>query len=329
MIYRRDVLILLGGAAVAWPLAARAQSGSKPVIGLLASAAPDQWTARLRAFRQGLAEIGYVEGKNVGIEYRWAHGQYDRLPALAADLVRQQVAVIVVLGNTLSTLAAKAATATIPIVFRVAVNPVAMGLAASLNRPGGNLTGVTTLGLEVGPKQLDLMHECVPGAKVVALLVNPTNAVLADTQSRDLPAAAHALGLQPHVLKASSDHDFDAVFATLVQLRAGMLMIGVDAFFNSRNDRLAALALRHRMPTISPYREFAEAGGLMSYGGSIVAASRQAGAYTGRILKGEKPANLPVQMATKVELIVNLKTAKALGIAIPEAIMFRADETIE
>lgn len=300
-----------------------------PVVGLLGSASPGQWAARLNAFRQGLGEAGYAEGKNVAIEYRWAEDHNDRLPALADDLVRRSVSVIVVLGNTTSTLAAKAATATIPIVFRVAVNPVELGLVASLGRPGGNLTGVTTLGVEVGPKQLDLLHEMVPAATVAALLVNPTNPVLAEIQSRDLPAAARTLGLQLVVVKASTDRDFDAVFASLIPLRAGGLVIGADAFFNSRNEKLAALALRHTVPTISPYREYAEAGGLMSYGGSIADASRQAGVYTGRILKGEKPADLPVQMVTKLELIINLKTAKALGLTPPQSIVVRADEVIE
>ncbi len=325
---RREFIALVSGVAV-WPIAARAQQPAMPVIGLLGSASPDQWTDRLRAFGQGLSETGYVEGKNVAIEYRWAEGQNDRLPGLASDLVQRQVTVIVVLGNTPSTLAAKAATATIPIVFRVASNPVEVGLVVSLGRPGGNLTGVTTLGVDVGPKQLELLHEVVPTATGLALLVNPTNPTLAEAQSKNLRAAASALGLQLHVLNASTDRDFDMVFGTLAQLGAGGLVIGADAFFNSRSEQLAALGIRRAVPTISPYREFAEAGGLMSYGGSISDASRQAGIYTGRILKGEKPANLPVQQATNVELILNLKTAKALALTVPPALLRRADEVIE
>jgi putative tryptophan/tyrosine transport system substrate-binding protein len=324
---RRAFITLLGGAAVAWPLAARAQQPAMPVIGLLGSESPDWYTDRLRAFREGLGETGYVEGRNVTIDYRWAQGRNDRLPPLAAELVQQQVALIATLGNTASTLAAKAAT--IPIVFRIASDPVEVGLVVSLARPGGNLTGVTTLGVEVGPKQLALLHEVVPTVTVVALLVNPTNPALAETQSRVLPAAAHTLGLSLHVLNASTDRDFDAVFASLAQLRAGALVIGVDAFFNSHSEQLAALAARHAVPTISAYQEFTAAGGLMSYGGSIVASSRQAGVYAGRILKGEKPADLPVMQSTKVSLIINLKTAKALGLNVPITLQATADEVIE
>jgi putative tryptophan/tyrosine transport system substrate-binding protein len=326
---RRNFIGLLGGATATWSLAALAQQSAMPVIGLLASASPSQWADRLRAFRQGLSETGYEEGKNVAIEYRWAEGHNDRLPAMAAELVRRRVTVIVVLGNTVSALAAKAATAIIPIIFRVAANPVELGLVASLSRPGGNLTGVTTLGVEVGPKQLDLLHEMISPATVVALLVNPTNPILAEIQQRELQLAARTLGLQLHVLKASTDRDFDAVFASLASLRAGGLLIGVDAFFNSRNEILAALAVRHAVPTISTYREFAEAGGLISYGGSIPDASRQAGVYTGRILKGEKPADLPVQMVTKLELVINLKTARALGLTVSLALQTRADAVID
>jgi putative tryptophan/tyrosine transport system substrate-binding protein len=267
---RRDFITLLGGAA-AWPLAARAQQSGMPVIGLLGSATPDWYAERLRAFREGLGETGYVEGRNVTIDYRWAEGRNDRLPPLAAELVQQQVALIATLGNTASALAAKAASSTTPIVFRIAADPVEVGLVASLARPGGSLTGVTTLGVEVGPKQLALLHEVVPAATVFALLVNPTNPALAETQSRVVPAAARSLGLSLHVLNASTDRDFDAVFASLAELRAGALVIGVDAFFNSRSDRLAALAARHAVPTVSAYQEFTAAGGLMSYGGSIVA----------------------------------------------------------
>jgi putative tryptophan/tyrosine transport system substrate-binding protein len=325
---RREFMSLLGGAA-AWPLAAAAQQLARPVIGLLGSTTADWYVARLRAFREGLGETGYVEGRNVTIEYRWAENRNDRLAPLAAELVRQQVALIATLGNTASALAAKAATSTIPIVFRIAADPVEVGLVASLARPGANLTGITTLGVELGPKQLALLHEVVPAATVVALLVNPTNPALAETQSRVLPAAAGTLGLRLHVLHASTDRDFDAVFASLSQLRAGALVIGVDAFFNSRSDQLAALANRHAVPTVSAYQEFTAAGGLMSYGGSIVASSRPAGVYAGRILKGEKPADLPVMQSTEVTFVINLKTATVLGLTIPHTLLARADEVIE
>jgi putative tryptophan/tyrosine transport system substrate-binding protein len=325
---RREFITLLGGAA-AWPLSARAQQPAMPVIGLLGSASPDWYADRLRTFREGLGETGYVEGRNVTIEYRWAENRYDRLQPLAVELVQEQVALIATLANTAAALAAKAATSTIPIVFRIGADPVEVGLVASLARPGGNLTGVTTLGVEVGPKQLALLHEVVPAATVVALLVNPTNPALAETQSRVLPAAARTLGLSLHVLNASTDRDFDAVFASLAQLRAGALVIGVDSFFNSRSDKLAALATRYAVPAVSAYQEFTAAGGLMSYGGSVVASSRQAGVYAGRILKGEKPADLPVMQSIKLSLIINLKTAKALGLKVPITLQAAADEVIE
>lgn len=321
---RRD--LLLGLAAAAWPITARAD---RPVIGFLGNASPEQWAARLAAFRDGLAEAGFTEGKNVSIEYRWADGRNDRLPALAEELVARRVSVIVVLGNTASAMAAKNATATIPVVFRVAGNPADLGLVANLGRPGANVTGVTTLGVEVGPKQLELMHEAVPARHVGALLVNPTNPLLADAQSRSLPDAAHSLGLELHVLRASADGDFAPVFGQAHELNAGWMVIGADAFFNTRNEELAALALRFGVPTISPYHEFAAAGGLMSYGGSIADASHQAGLYTGRVLKGEKPADLPVQQAAKLELVINQKTARALGVNFPPAFLARADEVIE
>jgi putative tryptophan/tyrosine transport system substrate-binding protein len=324
---RRELIAALGSAAT-WPLAARAQQ-TLPVIGLLGSETADWYADRLRAFREGLGETGHIEGRNVTIDYRWAEGRNDRLPPLAAELVQQQVALIATLGNTASALAAKAATSTIPIVFRIAADPVEVGLVASLSRPGGNLTGVTTLGVELGPKQLALLHEVVPRATVVALVVNPTNPALAETQSRAIPAAASTLGLSLHVLNASTDRDFDTVFARLAQLRAGALVIGVDAFFNSHSAQLAALATRHAVPTISAYQEFAVAGGLMSYGGSIVAASHQAGVSAGRILNGEKPADLPVMQSTKVSLTINLKTAKTLGLEFPITLQAGADEVIE
>jgi ABC-type uncharacterized transport system substrate-binding protein len=309
---RRREFITLFGAAAAWPLAARAQQ-QMPVIGYLSNASPgtfdDRWSA---AFRQGLKEAGYVEGQNVVIEYRWGERQNERLPALAADLVARRVTVIAVAG-TPSALAAKAATATIPIVFGTGADPVNEGLVASLARPSGNVTGVTTLGVELGSKRLELLHEMVPTTTIMALLVNPRSPALAEPATKGVQAAARTLGLQLHVLNASTERDFDAAFSAIVQLRAAALVIGNDGFFVSRSEQLATLAVRHALPTIFQYPEFAAAGGLMSYGGSVADSYRLVGSYTGRILKGEKPADLPVQQATKVELIINLKTAKALG----------------
>jgi putative ABC transport system substrate-binding protein len=326
---RREFIALLGSGVTAWPVAARAQQPATPVIGYLGSQSPEEFAGRLRAFRQGLSETGYVEGMNVDIEYRWAENQYDRFPALLADLVRSKVTVIAAVTGTPPALAAKAATTTIPIVFATAGDPVALGLVASLNRPGGNLTGVATLTVELGPKQLEMLRELVPTATIIALLVNPTNPTNAETLSRDLQAAARTLGLQLHVLHASTERDFDPVFASLPRLRAGALVIGSDPFFNGRSQQLAALALRHAMPTMFPFREYAIAGGLMSYGNSFADAHRQVGAYTGRILKGEKPADMPIQQSVKVELVINLKTAKALGLDVPPALLARADEVIE
>jgi putative tryptophan/tyrosine transport system substrate-binding protein len=299
---RREFITLLGGAAAAWPVGARSQQPAMPVIGYLGGESPGPFANRLRAFHRGLSETGYVEGRNVAIEYRWAESQYDRLPALAADLVRRQVNVIATPGSTLAARAAKAATATIPIVFQNGTDPIAAGLVASLNRPGGNLTGVTSLNTELGPKLLEVLHELVPAATTLALLVNPTEANI-EPQLRDMQAAARTLGLpQLHVLHASTERDFDNVFAALVQVRAGGLVINSGTLFGTRSgsERLAALAMHHAVPAISPYREFAPAGGLMSYGGNVPDQDRLVGNYTGRILKGENPSDLPVHQISTV-----------------------------
>jgi putative tryptophan/tyrosine transport system substrate-binding protein len=324
---RREFITLIGGAVAAWPVAARAQP-AMPMVGFLNSESPDLFAYLARAFHQGLSQSGYVEGENVAIEYRWANGQYDRLPALVADLIGRQVAVLAA-NSPAPVMAAKAATTTIPIVFATGYDPVAAGLVASLARPGGNLTGVTSLTAEVGPKRVELLHELVPTAASIALLVNPAAVAIRETISTDLQAAARKLGLQVHVLHASAERDFDAVFATLAHLRPGGLVIGSDPFFNSQSERLAALALHHAVPAVYQYREFAAAGGLMSYGGSLTDMYRQVGGHTGRILKGEKPADLPVQQTTKVELVINLKTARALGLDVPPTLLARADEVIE
>jgi putative tryptophan/tyrosine transport system substrate-binding protein len=323
---RREFITFLGGAAAAWPLSVRAQQPAMPVIGFLNGASPDGYAPMVAGFRQGLKETGYIEGQNVAIEFRWASGQYDRVPAMTAELVRRQVAVIV--ANTPGVQAVKAATTTIPIVFTTPSDPVQIGLVASLSRPGGNVTGVTQLSVQVMPKRLEVAHELVPTAIIIAVLVNPTNP-LTEALLRDLQAAARTLGLQLHVLHASTERDFDTVFATLAQQRPGALVISTDTFFVSRSEQLAALTIRHAVPTIFQDRAFAAAGGLMSYGGSTADAYRQAGVYAGRILKGEKPADLPVVQSTKVELFINLKTAKALGITFPLSLLGRADEVIE
>jgi len=326
---RRELIAALGGAAVAWPLAAHAQRSALPVIGFLGTASLDQYAIRLRAFHAGLKEAGYIEGQNVAIEYRWAEGQNDRLPLLAAELVHRQVDVIIAGGGTPAAVAAKAATAIIPIVFEVATDPVKIGFVASLDRPGGNLTGVANLNVEIGPKRLELMHELLPSVTVIAVLVNPANPFLSEPFVRGLQAAASRLGLELHVLDASTERDFDTVFATLIQLRAGALVIGPDVFFNSHIEQIAALAIGHALPAVYQYRPFVEAGGLLSYGSDEADTYHQVGIYAGRILKGEKPADLPVVQSAKVELIINLKTAKALGLTIPLPLLGRADEVIE
>jgi ABC-type uncharacterized transport system substrate-binding protein len=323
---RREFILAFGGAATARPITARAQQAAMPIVGFLNSGSPGSYPRNVRAFHQGLGEAGFIEGRNVAVQYRWAEGRTDRLPAMAADLVRRQVTVI--FANGPAALPAKAATATIPIVFATAVDPTEVGLVNSLNRPGGNLSGVTTLNVEVGPKQLQLLHELVPSATIMAALVNP-NSPGAEVQTRDLPMVAGALGLQLHVLHASAEPDFEAALVKLLQLRAGALMITQDAFFSSQSTQLATLTVRQAVPAIHPLREFAAAGGLMSYGSSFTDAYRLVGVYTGRILKGEKPAELPVQQATKVELIINLKTAKELGLIFPNSLLGRADEVIE
>jgi putative tryptophan/tyrosine transport system substrate-binding protein len=324
---RRKFLATLGGA-VAWPLGAGAQQSAMPMVGFLNAASLDGYRPMVAAFRQGLQESGYVEGQNVAIEYRWADNQIDRLPALAADLVHRQVTVIAA-TTTAAAVAAKAATTTIPIVFEMGGDPIRLGVIASLNRPGGNVTGVTNLNAEVAPKRVELLHELVPTASVIALLINPTNPALAEPVSRASQAAAHTLGLHLHVLNASTERDFDAVFANLIQLRAGGLVIGPDAFFAARSEQLAALAVRHAVPAVFENREFVAAGGLVGYTGSIADAYRLAGVYVARILKGEKPGELPVQRSTKVEMFLNLKTAAALGITVPLPLLGRADEVIE
>jgi putative ABC transport system substrate-binding protein len=326
---RREFITLVAGAGAGWPLAAQAQQQTMPVVGYIGTGSRESDAFRLPSFHQGLSETGYVEGRNVAIEYRWAEGHNDRLPALASELVRRQVAVIAVPASTPGALAAKAATTTIPIVFYIGLDPVALGLVASLRRPGGNITGVTGWNVAVGPKRLELLHEVLPTATIIGLLVNPTSPDLAEGDAREQQTAAQTLGVQLRILHASSDHDLDQVFTTLREGGADGLVIGTDSFFNTRKEQLAALSLRHRVPSIHQYREYAEAGGLMGYGSETSDLSRQVGVYTGRILKGEKPADMPVQQATKVELSVNLKTAKVLGLTIPPPLLARAEHVIE
>jgi len=323
---RREFIALLGGAAAVWPLAARAQRPAMPVIGFLSTKAPDDTPNLLAAFRQGLKDTGFVEDQNVAIEYRFAHNQNERLPALVADLILRQVAVIVAPATPAATVA-KAATGTIPIVFEIGGDPVQLGLVTRLDRPGGNVTGVTQLNIEVASKRLELLHELVPKAKVIGYMINPDYPE--NVELTEMEGAARNLGLELHVLNARTEHDFDKAFAKLAQLQAGGLLLGSSAFYVAKQEQLAALAVRHAVPAIFESRQFAIAGGLMSYGGSLTDAYRQAGVYAGRIAKGEKPSELPVLRGTKVELYINLKSAKALGLSVPAALQARADEMIE
>ena len=324
---RRDFIKVIAGSAAIWPLAARAQQPAMPVIGFLRNTAATGYNPMVTAFVQGLKEAGFVIGENVAIEYRWADNQNDRLPALAADLVRRQVTVIMAAGIP-AALAAKAATTTIPIVFEMADDPVDIGLVASLNRPGGNLTGVTTLNVELAPKRLDLLHEVVPTTRSIALLVYPGNPVN-ERLSRDTQTAAQTLGLQLHVLNARTERDFDTVFASMVQMQVGALVINNGPLFLSRVEQLAALTVRHALPAISAYREFTAAGGLMSYGQNSADTWRQIGVYTGSILKGAKPADLPVVQSARFALVINLQTAKLLGLTVSPSLLATADEVIE
>ena len=325
---RKFLATLLGGAAAGLPLVARAQQPAIPVIGFLHPASLDTYAPLVAAFRRGLNEAGYIEGQNVAIEYRWAEGRYDRLPALAAELVRHQVAVIATPGSTPATLAVKAASPTIPIIFAVGSDPVEFGLVASLNRPGGNLTGVALLAAEMAAKRLELLRELVPNATVLAVLVNPASPT-AESETRSLNSAAHLLGRRMLFLNARNERDIDAAFVTTVQKQAGALLVLPDAFFISRRDQIAALAAREAIPAMYHRREFLVAGGLISYGDSLPDAFRQVGAYAGAVLKGAKPADLPVLQPTKFELVINLKTAKALGLEVSATLLARADELIE
>jgi putative ABC transport system substrate-binding protein len=325
---RRDFIILLAGAMSGWPSAVRAQQKAMPVIGFLSGGSPGPYAPYVAAFHQGLRETGYVEGQNVAIEYRWAEGRSDRLPTLAADLVGRKVDVIAIIGGTPAALAAKSATSTIPIIFNGVADPVGAGLVASLARPGGNLTGFSNMTIELMPKLLELLSELVPQARVIALLVNPNNPN-AEPLLRDVEEAARAKGVKLLVLKAGTEDEIDAAFASLVQLQAGALVVDPDGFFSSRREQLVALASRHVVPAIYAHRQFVAAGGLISYGIDDIPPARQVGIYAGKILKGAKPADLPVEQPTKFELVVNLKTAKALGLTIPPSILPRADEVIE
>jgi putative tryptophan/tyrosine transport system substrate-binding protein len=325
---RREFIALLGGTAPMWPLLASAQRPQMPVIGFVNVSSAKGYTRQVSAFLRGLSDTGYADGRNVAIEFRWAENQRDRLPAMLADLIRRRVAVIAA-TTAPAALSAKAATTTIPIVFETSGDPVKLGLVASLSRPGGNVTGVTQANLEIAPKQMELLQEMVPTASIMALLVNPENPEIAESNVKVVQAAARSLGLALHVLYASAERDFDAVFSKLIELRAGGLMIGPDPFFTSRSEQLGALTARHSVPAVYENRDFVVAGGLMGYGGNILESYRTAGQYTGRILKGDKPADLPVQQIATVEMYVNLKSAKALGLNVPNTLIGRADEVIE
>ena len=328
MMRRRDFITLLGSAAAAWPLGARAQQPAVPVIGVLGSSSGQSYAPLFVAFLQGLKASGFVEGQNVVIEQRWANDQYDRLPAMAADLVRARVALIMTIGNSLAPRAAQAATTTIPIVFSAGVDPVAAGFVASLNRPSGNMTGASILSNELGPKRLELLHQLAPNAAAMAVLLNPTNPNLVP-QTKVLQAAAGALGVDLQVLPVRSDQDIDAAFANMAARHVGAFLIGPDSFFFSRNAQIAALALRHALPAMYQWREFAAAGGLISYGPRVTEPYREAGVYAGRILKGERPADLPVVQSSKIEMVINLRTAKALGLTVPTPLLVAADEVLE
>jgi putative tryptophan/tyrosine transport system substrate-binding protein len=326
---RREFISLVGCATV-WPLAARAQSsGNLPTVGFLSGVSVDTFPDRLDAFRKGLRETGYTEERNVAINYRWAEFHNDRLPRLAAELVDRKVSVIAAIGGPAIALAAKAATTTIPIVFQVGVDPVEVGLVTSLAHPGGNTTGITSLNVDVGSKRLELMHILAPEATAAAILINPTNPTNAANDTKYAQTAASKLAMQLYVLQASTEDDFKNVFAKILELRIGGLLLGTDELFTSHKEQLIDFSIRNSLPTISPFRDYVQAGGLMSYGGDIVNSWFLAGEYTGRVLKGEKPADLPVQRATKVQLVINLKTAKQLGIKVPEELLARADEVIE
>ncbi len=325
---RRDFIKIAVGSATAWPFSARGQQSGIPVIGFLNASSPEKYALPLSAFLKGLGETGFVDGRSVKIEFRWAEGRINRLPAMATDLVRRQVAVIAAC-STAAALAAKAATTTIPIVFETGADPIQLGLVANLNRPGGNVTGVTQLTQEVAPKLAQLLHELLPNARVMALLVNRDDPALAEATAKAVLPPGRTLGLEFHVLNATSEHDFDGVFAKCIELQVGALVIGGAPLFTSNSEQLAVLAARQRVPTVYKGREFAAAGGLLSYGSDIADAYRLAGNYSGRILKGDKPGDLPVQRATKVTLYINLKTAKALGLSVPNTLIGRADEVIE